>query len=458
MKNVQFYILFAMLMGLTACSDQLELEPQSELSQDAFFMTESDFELAINGTYSALRNEYNDIVLFADIHSDNTVPQSSGSITTRREFNDFNIAVDNSEILNRWNDSYLTIARANAILDRIPEADIDASVKDRITGEAQFIRGLVYFNLVRIYGSVPLVLQEIPSDEALQFGQTPIEEIYAQIVTDLTAAADLLPTSHTATNLGKATNISANAILGKVYLTLQNYAQVIATLGNVTDLEGSEVDLLADYGAIFDVANELNQEILFALRWTNDGVNGNAFNFDYTQILQPGNRGTADLLAAFEADDLRRDLTLNTEAKPDDILVFKYGTAENGRGESDWPVIRYADVLLMLAEAQNEEGYTADGEAFALLNRVRVRAGLGTLTSADLPDQNSFRLAIEQERRVELASEGHRWFDLVRTDRFLDVLTPKGFAVQEFNVVFPIPDVEILKINDASVLAQNPGY
>ena len=458
MKNLHIYTLFTILIGFTACSDQLELEPQSELSQDAFFMTESDFELAINGAYSALRNEYNDIVLFADIHSDNTVPQSSGSITTRREFNDFNIAVDNSEILNRWNDSYLTIARANAILDRIPEADIDASVKDRITGEALFIRGLVYFNLVRIYGSVPLVIQEIPADEALQFAQSPVADIYAQIVVDLTMAAGLLPTNHTAANLGKATNISANAILGKVYLTLQNYPQAIATLENVNNLEGSEVDLLADYAAVFDIANELNQEILFALRWTNDGVNGNAFNFNYTQILQPSNTGTADLLAAFEANDIRRDLTLNTEAKPDDILVFKFGTAESGRGESDWPVIRYADVLLMLAEAMNEEGYAADGEAFTLLNRIRVRAGLNELTSAELPDQNSFRLAIEQERRVELASEGHRWFDLVRTDRFLEVLTPKGFTVQEFQAVFPIPDVEILKINDASVLAQNPGY
>ncbi|MDB2607128.1 RagB/SusD family nutrient uptake outer membrane protein [Zobellia sp.] len=446
MKNILYYTLFTMLLGLTSCSDELELEPKSELSLDSFYTTESDFELALNGTY------------IADIHSDNTVPQSSGSITTRREFNDFNIAVDNSEINTRWNNSYLTIARANAILDRISEADIESATKNRITGEAQFIRGLVYFNLVRIYGSIPLVLQEIPAAEALELPQSSTGDIYAQIVLDLTSAANLLPTSHSAASLGKATSISANAILGKVYLTIQNYPQVITTLANVTALEGGEVDLLDSYAAVFDTANEMNQEILFALRWTNDGVNGNAFNFDYTQVLQPSNLGTADLLAAFETNDVRRDLTLNTVAKPDDILVYKFGVGENGRGESDWPVIRYADVLLMIAEALNEEGYSPTGEAFTLLNRIRARAGLNPLTSTEVPDQNSFRLAIEQERRVELASEGHRWFDLVRTNRFIDVLTPKGFPVQEFHAVFPIPETEILKINDASVLAQNPNY
>ena len=138
--------------------------------------------------------------------------------------------------------------------------------------------------------------------------------------------------------------------------------------------------------------------------------------------------------------------------------MVKYEFAPPEQGESDWPVIRYADVLLMLSEALNEEGYVPDGEAFDLLNRVRNRAGLAALTAAEVPDQEAFRLAIAHERRVELAGEGHRWFDLVRTGRFMDVMNSKGFNVAPRHVVFPIPQREIDNVNDPSVLSQNNGY
>lgn len=442
-----------------SCQDKLELTPISQLSTANFYQSETDYIVAINGAYNGLRNEFGDIVLFGDIRSDNTVPVLSGSVTTRSDFNDFSILPNNVAIRGRWENSYNTLARVNAILDRIDDSEIDSNLKSRIKGEALFIRGLVYFNLVRIFGNVPLVLSEITPAESLELPQSNTEQVYSAIVTDLTQAASQLPVSYDASNIGRATKIAANALLGKVFLYSGNYSESVTAFRKVLAEEGTNVDLLADYSDIFDISNEYNAEILFAVRWTNDGVNGNSFNYSYANINEPDNKATStDLFFEFEEGDIRRDVTLNTTASPIDTLVYKYGYAPGGQGESDWPVIRYADVLLMLSEALNEQGFVADGEAFDLLNRVRARAGLASIDSDMVNNQEAFRLALEHERRCELASEGHRWFDLVRTGRYIEVMSEKGFNVAAYHNLFPIPENEISKINDDNILKQNPGY
>ncbi len=458
MKNIKYYIGFICVLFIVACEDELDLTPQSQLSTDGFYQTDTDFEQAILGVYSSFRSQFGDIWVYGDIRSDNTIPVISGSITTLPDFDNFSILPDNSSIASKWDDSYNSVARINAILDRIDEADISESVRTRIRGEALFARGLIYFNLVRIFGNVPLVLTEISGTEALEFAQSPPSEVYPQIVADLTEAAGLLPASFSGADVGRATSIAANSLLGRVQLTNGNYAAAETVLRSVTAQEGTNVGLLDSYTDVFDINNEYNEEIIFAIRWANDGVNGNGFNFGFTDINEPNNRGTTDLYNEYETGDVRRDQTLNAVVSATDTLVYKYGVGEAGLGESDWPVLRYSDVLLMLSEAINEQGYVADGEAFDLLNRVRTRAGLAALTSATVPDQAAFRLAMEHERRVELASEGHRWFDLVRTGRYLDVMGSKGFNVEAFNDLFPIPEDEIFKINDPNILGQNPGY
>lgn len=440
-----------------ACEDELDLVPQSQLSTDGFYQTDADFEQAILGVYNSFREQFDDIWVYGDIRSDNTIPNVSGSITTLIDFDGFSILPDNASIADKWDDSYNSIARINALLDRIDEADISESVRTRVRGEALFARGLVYFNVVRIFGNAPLVLNEISGLEALEFPQSPPAEIYPQIVADLTEAVNLLPASFSGDDVGRATSVAANALLGRVQLTNGNYAAAETALRSVTAQEGTNLGLLDSYADVFDINNEYNEEIIFAIRWANDGINGNGFNFGFTEN-EPNNRATTDLYNEFETGDLRRDQTLNTTVSATDTLVYKYGPGESGLGESDWPVIRYSDVLLMLSEAINEQAYVADGEAFDLLNRVRTRAGLTGVTSATVADQAAFRLAIEHERRVELASEGHRWFDLVRTGRYLDVMGSKGFDVEAFNDLFPIPEDEIFKINDSNILGQNPGY
>lgn len=458
MKTMKIIFALAMAISITSCESSLDLAPESQLSSSNFYKTTSDFEQAVIGAYSSLRGEFGDIVLYGDIRSDNTKPSLSGSVTTRSDFDNFSILPTNSAIEVRWNNSYNAISRVNAVLDRIDDVEIEETIKSRIKGEALFIRAIVYFNLVRIYGNIPLVLNEIQGPEALEFAQSNPSEVYDQIISDLNRAKELLPVSFGATDTGRATSTAANALLGRVYLTNGEFQNAEASLREVTALEGNTVDLLTDYSDVFDTSNEYSKEIIFAVRWTADGINGNGFNFAYTNVNEPDNRATSDLFNDYETGDLRRDLTLNTTISVTDTLIFKYGTAPSGQGESDWPVIRYSDVLLMLSEALNGQGYVPNGEAFELLNRIRERAGLKGLTSADVADQAEFSMALEQERRVEFASEGMRWFDLVRTNRYVPVMTSKGFKVEDYHRLFPIPETEILKVNNESILRQNPGY
>lgn len=459
MKNIKFYILTWLSLTFLACDDNLELEPISQLGQGSFYVTENDYTAAINAVYSSLREEgqFDDLMLFGEIRSDNTLPVLSGSVTTRTDFSEFSLNSANPRIQSTWEETYNGIARANSILVRVDEASINEEFKNRVKGEALFLRGLMYFNLVRIYGDVPLIVSELSPEEALEAGQRDINEIYTQIITDLTTAASLLPDSYS-DDIGRATSIAANALLGRVHLTRGDFSLAVTELRKVTAQSPSLVDLLPNYGDVFDITNEYNAEIIFAVRWTDDGLNGNDFSFSFANVNEPDNKATPDMYADYEAGDLRRDVTFDATISTVDTILVKYEFAPPGQGESDWPVIRYADVLLMLSEALNEEGYVPDGEAFDLLNRVRNRAGLATLTAAEVPDQEAFRLAIAHERRVELAGEGHRWFDLVRTGRFMDVMNSKGFNVAPRHVVFPIPQREIDNVNDPSVLSQNNGY
>lgn len=442
-----------------ACNDNLELEPISELGRGSFYVTENDYITAVNGVYNSLRTsgQFGDIALFGEIRSDNTLPVLSGSVTTRTDFSEFSLNSANPRIQSTWEDTYNGIARANSILDRIDEAGINEDIKNRIKGEALFLRGLMYFNMVRIYGNVPLVVSEISPEQALEVGQSDVNDIYTQIVNDLTAAASLLPASYT-DDIGRATNIAANALLGRVYLTRGDFSMAVTELRKVTAQSPAFIDLLPSYAGVFDIANEYNAEIIFAVRWTDDGMNGNDFGFSFANVNEADNKATPDMYQDYEVGDLRRDVTFDATASTIDTILVKYDFAPSGQGESDWPVIRYADVLLMLSEALNEEGYVADGEAFDLLNQVRNRAGLSALTAAEVPDQEAFRLVMEHERRVELAGEGHRWFDLVRTGRFMEVMNSKGFNVEPRHEVFPIPQREIDNVNDPLVLSQNNGY
>jgi hypothetical protein len=473
----------ALALAISSCSQQyLDLKPISNATTDNFYKTGDDIRIAVNGSYAALQadgiagNSY----VFGEIASDNTLPVASGSITDQDEFDRFYIKTTNPYIAGRWNDSYSAIARINTVLDKIGGITMDATLKNRYIGEVKFLRGLVYFYLVQTFGDVPLVTKAITDpDEGYAYSRNPKTEVYALIEKDLTDAENALPISYTGADIGRATKGAAKALLGKVVLTEKKYSQAVAKLKEVIDL--NVYAILPSYADVFKVGNKNNKESVFDVQYKSGGAgegnpwpnsfapqnSGNAvINFSGGGNNQP----TDDLIKAYEPGDVRKDLSLGTSyvnASGQTIQVnyvkkyFDTPVVNNDNG-NNIPVIRYADVVLMYAESLNEVSYQPTGEAFTYLNQIRNRAGLKPKTAADVPDQQSFRLAMEQERRVEFAFEGQRWYDLVRTGRAVTVLNSKKDQIRlvttltDNNLVFPIPQSQI-DINRDKI-KQNPGY
>lgn len=473
----------ALVLLLSSCGKGfIDLKPISTITTDNFYKTEEDFKNAVNGAYNALRTggTYGvDSYIFAEIRSDNSIPVASGSVTDQDEFDRFYIRTTNPFINNRWSNSYTAISRCNAILDRITPVAMSDALKARYIGEAKFLRALFYFNLVRTFGDVPLVLKEITNgNEGYEYGRNARAEVYAQIEKDLTEAAAALPPSYTGADVGRATAGAARAILGRVLLAQKKFAPAAVELKAVIDL--GQYALVPVYANFFVVNNKNNKEAIFDVQYRSGGIGqGNPWpnsfapqNSGNAVIMFGGdgnNAPTDDLLNEYEAGDQRKDATIATSyvnANGVTIpgnFVKKYRDVPGIKNDNgnNIPIIRYADVLLMYAECLNEAGYVAGGDAFNYLNEVRNRAGLADLTAAEVPDQAAFRLAMEHERRVEFAFENLRWYDLVRTDRAITVLNGKSTQINLVNPVtpqnqvFPIPQSQI-DIN-SSKITQNEG-
>lgn len=241
MKNLKQYLLLLTAILLYSCSKSfIDLTPISSASTDNFFKTADDIRIAVNGAYAALQsggittNKY----VFGEISSDNTYPVASGSVTDQDEFDRFYIRTTNPFVLGRWNDGYNAISRFNTVLEKIVPIVMDDNLKRRYIAEAKFLRAFVYFELVRTYGDVPLVLKSLTGslDEGYDYGRTPAAEVYAQIEKDLTEAELDLPPSYTGSDIGRATKGAAKALLGKVYLTQQKFSPAAAVLKTVIDM------------------------------------------------------------------------------------------------------------------------------------------------------------------------------------------------------------------------------
>ena len=483
MKRTYILALCAGLGLSTACQDKfLDLRPISEASSATFYKTASDLANALSGAYSALQlnGQYTELFMVAELPSDDTFPSLSGSVTDQDEFDKFYLRTTNPYLAARWNDGYRGIYRTNTVINRSQGIEMNEELKARYVAEAQFLRALMYFNLVRVFGDVPLVVKEIErAEEGYQYGRNPAAEVYAQIIADLTEAEAVLPVTYAAADAGRATRGAAKALLGKVYLTLGRHAEAAGKLKEVIDL--GVYDLLPSYADVFAPGNKNHKESVFAVQYKKGSLGEgnrmpNAFAPENSgnAVIQFGgdgqNRPHADLLAAYEPNDPRKDFSAATSyqnARGETVLysyVKKYSDVPAVKYDNDnnFLVIRYADVLLMYAEALNEAGYAPDGEAFTALNRVRGRVGLPAKTAADLPNQAAFHDAVLQERRVELAFEGHRWFDLVRTGRALQMLQAKAAligirtGVTADNLLFPVPQSQI-DINPTRI-SQNRGY
>jgi hypothetical protein len=468
-----------LMLSLVACKDKfLDLAPVSSANNNTFYKTSSDMLLAINGAYGALQlgGQYGRYFVVSEIPSDDTAPPLSGSITDQDEFDKFYLRTTNPLLAERWSDGYRGIYRCNTVLDRIPAVVMEETLKQQIIGEAKFLRALMYFNLVRMFGDVPLVLKEITdTNEGYTYRRAPVAEVYAQIIQDLSEAELILPPTYAGSNVGRATSGAAKALLGKVYLTLHQYPEASAKLKEVVEMENTGIyGLLPTYADVFKIANKNSKESVFSVQYKKGNLGeGSGFANLYAPQVSGNaviafggdgnNRPTVDMENAYEPGDLRKDISMangytNEQGVRIDFYYVKKYTDQpliKYDSEDNWPVIRFADVILMYAEALNETGKTSD--ALPFLNRIRMRAELaekGILTQAEM------RLALEQERRVELAFEGHRWFDLVRTGRALEVLNGKAQALgittklTEKHLIFPVPQSQI-DVNPTQ-MEQNP--
>ena len=487
-KNI--ILLMLLVIAGTSCKKSfIELQDPTKISTTDLYSDANGLNLAVNAAYGTLQDIYGKgsggvgMYLFTDVPSDNSNALVSGA--SLGDFDLFTVAPENINLGTQWQNFYKCIARCNAIIARAPAVNMSTTLRDRYIAECKFLRALCYFNAVRIWGGVPLITKEIATiDESLSYGRETVPNVYAQIEKDLTEAETVLPATYATADQGRATSGAAKAILGKVYLTEAKFdkckAELTPLLPRATNAWG--YDLLPNYGDVFLTTNELNKEIIFAVRYTKGGFGTGSPFFNWFTPNQSGstiatigggagfNSIMQDLVDAFPITDPRKAVSVGTYVGGGINYYYtkKYTDVPANANDSnnDWIVIRYADVLLMYAEAENELNGPAN--AISYINDVRRRAygnNANDLTAAQTSSQDNMRLAIENERRLELNMEGHRWFDLLRTGRAVAVMnasftryqTKNGSTVIQIsaphNLLFPIPLREI-QLNPK--LTQNP--
>lgn len=468
-----------------SCSDDFVDVDSFDEDSENFFNSEEDYEEALIAAYDLLQSTYLNVML-GEIASDNTLAggESATDVPGIQEIDDMVHTPVNQQLRDIWSWMFAGVNRANYILEFKDKTDFPG--KERILAEASFLRAYYYFELVKWFGDVPLAV-----DKRLLFGdqdvvpRTPASEVYDQIETDLAYAASIL--SYTAAESGRVTKGSAQALLGRVLVYRGKFPEAAQVLEDL--INNGPHELVADYSTLFENDNENTVESVFEVQYTdiegagfgclqcsegNVAVGFNGIRNYSGPLFESGfsfNVPTAEAYAAFEAGDLRRDvavLDIEAWAAANEGVSYvegfehtgyynrKYIARQGDRNTGDanltnpnnYRAIRYAEVLLLAAEALNRGGVD-DARARTYLNQVRNRAGLADISVSG----SELTEAIYQERRVELMGEGHRFWDLVRTGRAAARIP--GFQSGKHEL-FPIPSIEIELAGNR--WEQNPGY
>jgi tetratricopeptide (TPR) repeat protein len=456
LANLRCAAIFFPLLSLAACDNFLGVEPRTFVSAPEFYRTEDQINSAVIGAYGQLQDLHQSGRNFwaaTEMRSDNTTFQfnygNRGGYTIE-ELDEFMVTPTNPVLDAVWIDLYRVIAQSNKILGQIDKVSFKAPVrKAQLAGEAKFLRALSYFHLVRLFGRVPLIVEEVDApSKAFTPARAAEDQVYVQIIRDARESADGLPSKHAAVDRGRATKGAALTLLGEVYLTRKDYPQAIEQFQKVTALG---YRLLPEYKDVFDPSRKNHAESIFEIQYMAGVANGSEAN-NWIYRFAPLNSGsdltfgfpgpnfggwnipTFDIIRAYEKGDRRKDVSIAFYVKRGNrahevaigdsipyIKKYHHPFDAPGQTRENWPVYRYGRVLLMLAEALNEVGRT--GEAVTLLNEVRGRAGLGPRSGLS---QAEFRDAVYHEQRIESAFENHRWFDLKRTGRALEVMRAHG--------------------------------
>jgi len=465
---------------LCACTKFLTEDLKGEFSSDTFYQNDKQAVQALNGVYNAItfRTFNNAVWVFGDIASDDAVkggnPGDQSEITY---IDEFNADANNGIISNYWSHSYEAIARANNVIANVPAVTMDETLKNQVIGEAKFIRAYSYFNLVNIFGKVPLKLLPQLTQETIHVPLSEVSDIYFQIEKDLSDAVAVLPVSYSSSDQGRITQGAALAMLGKVNLYQQKWADAIGYFQQVEAL--GIYSLLPDYADNFKLAYENSSESIFGIQHLTgqNPMTGNGLNQWFAPAAEGGyyfNAPTQSLVDAFEKSatgevDPRLDASVGRDGQPwlnGDIFsatwsptgyltkkhqqpLSEVSSSLKGDGDLNYIYLRYADLLLMKAEAFNENDNADSAKANLNKVRQRARASFNGTPPADLladittPDYNLLMTAIRKERRVELAQEFHRYFDLMRWGKTVAEAALGPDFNYEAKRYFPIPQAEI---------------
>ncbi len=484
---IAIYIV-GILLFTYSCDDFLTERSYSSISDDNFYESANDALAGLNAVYASFcgyygGNVYGHGTISADLANSG---EGTGGI------NELDINV--TDFQGFWGSEYTTINYANTVLYYVPEINMDDDLKARYLGEAKFLRALSYFTLVVSFGDVPLITEPTLNEDNNYLPRTDKGQVCDQIIADLLDAIDVLPESYGSSETGRVTKGAAQAILARVYLTLEEWQNARDMAQNV--ISSGNYSLFPDFRDVFDVENENGQEHIFSIQYmANTGV-ASSFTSSYASrnpnILFGGLRAGSAVAAEQDFYDgypehYRKFITMVDSfpnqyypeisvangaeegkclAGPSCMKFWDPNLTANSQGDANWPVVRYAEVLLIFAEAENEvNGPTTD--AYDAINAVRKRGRDSNGDGIDDPDdeallpdlsglsQDGFRQAAWRERELELCFEGHQRWDLLREGRFMEAMTANGKNPQEKHLLFPIPLAEIQANPN---LTQNPGY
>lgn len=454
MKKILIFICLEALVGIMGCKDFLTLRPIDSPTEENFYVDEKALQGAVVSCYDAIQSDnlygYNMCILAenrGDNVSDANISGGSGVIYQIDAFNDRS---DNLVVTDTYLQMYRAIFRCNMVLDKAPQIKMDAAIRNQIVGQALFIRALGYFNIVRMWGKAPLVLKVQTNEEARNNKRSEVVDIYAQIMADLNEAKDYLPSTWPADQRGRVTSHAVRGLLAKVYLYQEKYDLVVATLRPlVNDIYIGKVVGLVPQTTTFPNSLKSSIDVIFAVQYLLGGV-GESAHQNNRYRNRDGSINIELPQSLFEQGDNRKELL---RQPPILSRPGKFNSTQvNNETSGDMPLIRCAEILLIYAEALNETNYP-DAEAFKAINAVRANAGIAALNATATPSQADLRNAIWKERRLELALECDRWFDIVRTRQFSKVFP----LVPAFKVLYPVPQLEINNINNPAGW-QNESY